>query len=91
MLFILYLILFFQLYYLHFSKSVISIDSIIIILITQVIISTIFYSKKKNLISLENLKIEIIYKNYKYGLLLLLSGYISCYSFILLYLSKKSK
>ena len=46
MLFILYLILFFQLYYLHFSKSTISIDSIIIILITQVIISTIFYSKK---------------------------------------------
>ena len=88
MLYIFYLILLFQLFYLQSNKINKSNILITTILITQILLYIIIYNKKIKLININNFKLKIIYKNYKYGLLLLLSNYISFYSLLLLYLTK---
>ena len=88
MLYIFYLILLFQLYYIQSIEFNKSNTALLIILIMQLFLYIILFNKNKPIINIKNLKFEIIYKNYKYGLLLLLSFYILCYSLLLLYQNK---
>ena len=80
MFYLFFLILLFQLFYLFYLQSNKSNISMGLIVITQILLYIIIYNKKIKLININNLK--FIYKNYRYGLLLLLSLYISFYSFI---------
>ena len=83
MFYLFFLILLFQLFYLFYlqsNKSNKSNISMGLIVITQILLYLIIYNKKIKLININNFK--FIYKNYRYGLLLLLSLYISYYSFI---------
>ena len=80
MFYLFFLILLFQLFYLFYLQSNKSNISMGLIVITQILLYIIIYNKKIKLININNFK--FIYKNYRYGLLLLLSLYISFYSFI---------